>query len=101
MMTNLQKAITESFSQILTDNSTEVKNTKSNKVFNALVTSADYMASFDMDDQDTTEAIQGTCFIEDAPKTGDILLINEKKYITQTVQSRVNGPIIKFTANLR
>jgi uncharacterized protein YlzI (FlbEa/FlbD family) len=36
-------------------------------------------------------------FAEYAPKTGDVLIINSKKYIVQQVQSRANGVITKVT----
>lgn len=98
---NLSSVIRESFGQVLIHNQTEVKVYKTGRVFSALIVSAEFMADFTMGDQENTEAIQGTCYIQDAPKTGDILIIEGKKYMTQTIQSRVNGPIIKFTANLK
>lgn len=100
-MSNLHTVISNSFLQILAENGTEVMNTKTNKVFNALLTSGDFVADFTIGDQFTEESIQGTCYNEDCPKTGEVLLINGKKYLTQTVQSRTSGPISKFTAYLK
>ena len=98
---SLSSVIREGFTQILIDNKTQVKVKKTGRVFSALIVSADFMADFTMGDQENTQAIQGTCYIEDAPKTGEVLIIGDKQYMTQTVQSRINGPIVKFTANLK
>lgn len=100
-MTALQEAILNSFMCVLQDNGTVVTNTKTGHTFTALVSSGDFMADFTISDQETEESIQATCFNGDCPKTGDILLIDSKQYITQTVQSRTNGPISKFTAYLK
>lgn len=94
---SLTQVIRDNFLQIISSNGTEVLNEKTNKSFVGLVTSGDFMSSFTEGDQDTELSLQITMLEEEAPKTGDILLIHNKRYITQTVQSRVNGPITKVT----
>ena len=94
---SLAETIRNNFLQIIAENGTQVTNTKTNKNFIGLVSSGDFSASFLESDQDTELSIQVTMLAEDEPKTGEILLIGGKKYITQTVQSRVNGVISKAT----
>lgn len=94
---SLAEAIRNNFQQIIATNGTEVTNLKTNVTFTALVTSGDFIASFSESDQDTELAIQLTMFDDVAPKTGDKLLIGGKRYIVQTVQSRVNGVLSKVT----
>jgi hypothetical protein len=95
---NLKDTIAYSFIQIITDNGTEVTNTKTNETFTALVSSGDFMADFTHGDQDTELNVQLTMLDIYAPNTGDILLIGDKRFITDTVQSRVNGILSKVTA---
>lgn len=94
---SLTDVIRGNFLQIISTNGTEVKNTKTNKVFIGLVTSGDFTATFLESDQDTEQSLQVTMLQEDEPKTGEILIIGGKRYIVQTVQSRVNGAISKVT----
>ena len=94
---SLNDTIRTTFYTILENNGTEVTNLKTNKKFIALVTSGDFIAQFTESDQDNELSIQLSMFEEDAPQTGEKLLIGGKKYIVQTVQSRVNGPITKVT----
>lgn len=95
---SLADTISDSFQQILTDNATTVTNTKTNKEFTGMVTSGDFVASFAESDQDTELSIQITTLKVNEPKTGDILLVENKRYITQTVQSRTNSPLVRITA---
>lgn len=94
---SLAETIKSNYLHIISENGTEITNTKTNKTFTALVSSGDFTATFLESDQDTELYIQATMLAEHEPKTGDILLIHNKRYITQTVQSRVNGVISKAT----
>ena len=38
---------------------------------------------------------------ENAPKTGDIIKIGDKKFIIEAVQTRVQSPISRFFGNLK
>lgn len=100
-MSILRETIKGQFATILAENGSEVENVNKSKKFNALISSGDFVAAFTLGDQDTELSIQGTTWNEDCPQTGDVLQIDGKKYITQTVQSRTNGPISKFTAYLK
>ena len=95
---SLADTISDSFIQILGDNPTTVTNTKTNTTFTGMVTSGDFVASFTESDQENELSIQITTLKVNEPKTGDILLVENKRYITQTVQSRTNSPLVRITA---
>lgn len=97
---SLTEVISNSFQQILQTNTTTITNTKSGKTFEGMVTSGDFVAAFTESDQDTEYSIQITTMRDNKPNTGDILLIEGNKYITQTVQSRTNSPLVRITAYL-
>lgn len=100
-MSNLSEIIARSFQYKLDEYGVEVINNKNKKTFKAIFSMADLSAEFTLSDQEWEEQIQGVCFNDDAPKTGDVLTIEGKKYITQTVQSRINSPITRLYANLK
>lgn len=95
---SLAETISNNFQQILEENGTEVTNLKTNTIFKALVTSGDFIATFIESDQQTELSIQLTTFSVDAPKTGELLKIDQKRYIVQTVTTRTNSPLTKVTA---
>lgn len=95
---SLTESITSNFQWILSENGTEVRNLKRNYTFNALVSSGDFVATFVESDQQTELAIQLTSLSIDAPKTGELLEIENKRFIVQTVTTRVNSPLTKVTA---
>lgn len=97
---SLTDTISNSFTQILTDNGTTITNKKSGNTFIGLVTSGDFIAAFTESDQDNELSVQVTTTSDNSPNTGDILLIQGKSYITQTVQARVNSPLVRITAYL-
>ena len=94
---NINETIKSCFNIINADNGTEVYNKTQNKTFTGLVTSGDFMATFNEFDQDNELNFQVTVFNDDCPKTGDILIINDKKFIVQSIQSRINGVLSKIT----
>ena len=94
---NLNQTIKNCFQQINSDNGTVIYNATQNKNFTGLITSGDFISSFTEGDQDTELNFQITMFNDEAPKTGDKLIIDGKKYIVQTVQNRTNGVISKIT----
>jgi hypothetical protein len=97
----LRETISNTFKYKLEEYGIDVLNNKNKKTFKAIFSMADLSAEFTLSDQEWEEEIQGVCFNDDAPKTGDVLTIEGKKYITQTVQSRINSPITRFYAKLK
>ena len=100
-MSNLSEVIAKTFQYKLDEYGVDVFNNKSNRTFKAIFSMTDLSAEFTLSEQEWEEQIQGVCFNDDAPKTGDVLTIEGKKFITQTVQSRINSPITRFYANLK
>lgn len=94
---SLTESIKNNFLHIIGENGTTITNTRTKQEFIALVTSGDFVATFLESDQQTELSLQITILKEFEPRTGDILLIENKKYIVQTIQSRVNSPIVKAT----
>lgn len=97
---NLADTISNTFTYLVMENGTTVTNTKTNTTFTGIVTSGDFVAAFTESDQDTELSIQITTQRENTPNTGDVLLVEGKRYITQTVQTRTNSPLVRITAYL-
>lgn len=97
----LRDTIASAFKSKIDECGIEVSNTKKGSSFMALFTAGDFMADFTLGDQDTEETIQGVTWCEDCPMTGDVLIIEGKCYIVQTIQSRPNGVVSRFHCNLR
>lgn len=98
---NLRDIISATFRNQLEQNGIEIHAEKSKHDFKALVTAGDLSALFTIGDQDISESIQLTAFLEDAPVTGEILQIEDKRYTVQSVQKRPNGPIVRIYCELR
>lgn len=97
----ISDTITASFRHKLDEGGIDIRNTKTDAIIRALVTSGDFIADFTLGDQDTEESIQGVTWKEDAPKTGDVLIIDGKRYIVNSITSRPNGIITRFSSNLQ
>jgi hypothetical protein len=82
---NLKETIKTSFQHILLHNGTSILNKTNNHEFVGLITSGDYIAAFTEGDQETELDFQISVLMEDTPRTGDILIINEVIYIVQQV----------------
>lgn len=92
--------IAQQFASMVFRAGIQVKNLKTNKEFDAIVSASDFGAGFTMGDQDISEAIQGVTWVEDCPKTGDKLEVEGDIYIVNSIQKRPNSPIRRFYANL-
>lgn len=88
------------FAQKLDEMGIEIENTKTKKVFKSLVSSGDFSATFLLTDQENEEQLQGVTWLEDLPKTGEILKIENNFYRVANTQKRIGSPIARFTANL-
>ena len=87
--------------QRLNDDGVTVTNITKNNNFTALLSSSDLSASFMIEETGADEQVQGVILLENAPEHGDILLIENQKYIVQTVQKRITAKIARFYANLK
>ena len=87
--------------QRLNDDGITVTNSTKNNNFTALLSSTDHSASFIMEETEATAELQGVTLLENAPEHGDILLIENQKYIVHSVQKRITAKIARFYANLK
>lgn len=99
-MSLLQETIRGSFDDILSTEGVKIQVIKAGTEFYALISSGEFMADFTWADQDVGESLQGVTWKENCPKTGDLLLIDEKKYIVNSTQKRSGSPISRFYCNL-
>lgn len=98
---NLKDIISSTFRIKLDEEGIEIIAEKSKRTFKALVTAGDLDAMFSIGDQALSESIQLTALREDAPSTGEILVIDNMRYMVQGVQKRPNGPVVRIYCNLR
>lgn len=98
---NLKDIISSTFRIKLDEEGIEIIAEKSKRTFKALVTAGDLDAMFSIGDQALSESIQLTALREDAPSTGEILVIDNMRYVVQGVQKRPNGPVVRIYCNLR
>ena len=98
---NLKDIISSTFRIKLDEEGIDITSEKSKKTFKALVTAGDLDAMFSIGDQTISESIQLTALREDAPITGEILLIDGQRYTVQGVQKRPNGPVVRIYCELR
>ena len=87
--------------QRLSEDGITVNNVTKNNNFTALLSSTDHSASFIMEETEATAELQGVTLLENAPEHGDILLIENQKYIVHSVQKRITAKIARFYANLK
>lgn len=87
--------------QRLNEDGIHVTNTTRNNNFTALLSSSDLSASFILEETEATAELQGVTLLENAPEHGDILLIENQKYIVQGIQKRLTAKIVRFYANLK
>ena len=87
--------------QRLQEDGISVTNVTKNNNFTALLSSSDHSASFMLDETEATEELQGVILLENAPEHGDILLIDNQKYIVQGIQKRLTAKVARFYANLK
>lgn len=100
-MKNLPSVIASSVMGKLEEYGTTVENLSQKKTFQALISSSDLSSEFCISDQQLEEKIQGVIMNENAPKTGDVIKIGDKKFIIEAVQTRVQSPISRFFGNLK
>lgn len=95
------ETIKATFTQKLEELGIEVEEVKSKRIFKCLLSSGDFSAQFLISDQENNETLQGVCWLEECPKTSDVLRIGEKFYRVYNIQKRIGSPIARFTANLK
>lgn len=95
---SLNVAIEATFKRKLDEYGIEVTNQTQNKTFKAILSSYNVDTEFDINDQDLTQELVGVVLKENAPKTGDILLIESKKFIIKASETRPQSPLFRFTA---
>ena len=86
--------------RLLTDGIT-INNTTQGTTFPALLSAPEQGVSFMLDETETTAEVQGVILLENAPEHGDILLIENQKYIVQGIQKRLTAKVARFYANLK
>ena len=97
-MIGLPAAIITAFTQKLDEYGIEVENITQNKKIKAILSSYNLDSEFDYDDQNLTQELVGVVLKENAPKTGDILHIEDKKFIVKGSETRPHSPLFRFTA---
>ena len=97
-MIGLPTAITTAFTQKLEEYGIEVENITQNKKVKAILSSYNLESEFDYDDQNLTQELVGVVLKENAPKTGDILHIEDKKFIVKGSETRPHSPLFRFNA---
>ena len=95
---SLNAAIEATFKRKLEEYGIKVINQTQNKSFRAILSSYDINTEFDLDDQDLTQDLIGVVLKENAPKTGDILIVESKKFIIKASETRPHSPLFRFTA---
>lgn len=98
---NINSLVRYHVEQRLNDDGIPVNNVTKNNNFTALLSSSDHSASFIMDETEATAELQGVTLLENAPEHGDILLIENQKYIVQGIQKRLTAKVARFYANLK
>ena len=101
MCMNLKDIISSTFRTKLDEEGIGIVTEKSKRTFKALVTAGDLDAMFSIGDQTLSESIQLTALREEAPTTGEILIIDNLRYTVQGVQKRPNGPVVRIYCELR
>lgn len=98
---NINALVRYHVEQRLNEDGITVNNVTKNNNFKALLSSSDLSASFILEETEATEELQGVVLLENAPEHGDILLIENQKYIVHSVQKRITAKIARFYANLK
>lgn len=98
---NMNALVRYHVEQRLNDDGVTVTNITKNNNFTALLSSSDLSASFMIEETGADEQVQGVILLENAPEHGDILLIENQKYIVKSVQKRITAKIARFYANLK
>lgn len=98
---NLSDVIRCTFVPKLEEYGAEVLNEKKNVSFKAFVTAGDLSAFFTVGDQELSESVQLTTLAENTPQTGDVLLVDNRRYTVQGIQRRPDGPIVRIYCELK
>lgn len=98
---NLSDIIKCTFEPKLEEYGSEIWNEKKKVTFKAFVTAGDMSAFFTVGDQELSESVQLTTLAENAPQTGDVLVVDGRRYTVQGIQRRPNGPVVRIYCELR
>ena len=98
---NINSLVRYHVEQRLNDDGISVNNVTKNNNFTALLSASDHSASFMLEETEAPEELQGVILLENAPEHGDILLIDNQKYIVQGIQKRLTAKVARFYANLK
>lgn len=98
---NLNSLIRFHTEQRIQQDGITITNTTTGTTFPALLSAPEQGASFMLDETETSAEIQGVILLENTPEHGDILLIDNQKYIVHNIQKRLTAKVARFYANLK